>query len=473
MNLPLLALICIPFAAGLLVIFPGRFSRIIRWTVSLLGVLGSAASLFFLFWTKNNQGFNVWSLIKTSSFFQFSPTPSGLVIASMFLFLYLFFVLYSIGFFKKSQEADTEYQALSLFMLGSALGILFTSDLIFIYFFWEIAAITAWRLIGFHRSEEKITAATRMLIINFIGSALMLIGFLILALGPDQAGITFNLGDMTGLQLPVTAGIFILAGIFAKSAVIPLYIWVPSAYAESPTPVVALLAGMVENLGLVVFLKVFVETFTITPAWQTSILGVALASSLVAGGAALVVKDYRRILGYSTVSQLAFVLAGLAVVSGTGKGPGLAGALLFIVAHGLGKAALLLGYGLVERDLGDRNVMDTGKLAVRFPILFAGIIIASLSVIGLPPLLGFFAKLDVIFGVLSGSGIVLASGFILASLVTLLYMLRLFSSTFLVGKRPEERSPQSAYLSILVLLISLALLAGSILIKPLVAYLGG
>ncbi len=94
MNLPLLALICIPFAAGLLVIFPGRFSRIIRWTVSLLGVLGSAASLFFLFWTKNNQGFNVWSLIKTSSFFQFSPTPSGLVIASMFLFLYLFFVLY-------------------------------------------------------------------------------------------------------------------------------------------------------------------------------------------------------------------------------------------------------------------------------------------------------------------------------------------------------------------------------------------
>lgn len=464
MNFPLLLLIAIPFVGGLLVIFPGRFLRILRWIFGLLTVISAGLLLAMNFIMPHNTGFRLWHILGSAEHPQFFTSPITLVLAAAFVFLYLIVMLYSFGYFKKKEEADTEYYSLALFMLGSALGLLFTNDLAFIYIFWEIAAVATWRLIGFGRTQEKISIAARTILINFFGSAFMLIGFLLLV---SEFG-SLNLGDMVGKPLPVLAGIFILCGVFAKSAVIPLYIWVPPAYAASPTPVVALLAGMVENFGLIAFMKIFVQTFTLSWQWELSLLWVALGSSIVASGAALVVNDYRRILGYSTVSGLAFVLAGFAISPKLG----MIGAVLFIIAHGLGKATLLLGYGVVEHEMGGRDIRNKGRLVANFPVLFVGVIIATLSVIGLPPLLGFFAKLDVVFGIISSGRIVIGAGFIVASILTLLYMLRLLSTVFLRGKRLELRMSQQVFLSVLVLVISISLFGASFALKPLLAYIG-
>lgn len=481
MNWLVIMLILTPFAGGLLVIFPGRFLKVLRWVFSLLVVLvcGVLLGIAFKRPGTTNIAFSVWRLIGSTTSHQFSASPLAYVLAAVFVLLWLFVFLYSFGFLKKGEAgeaSDTEFYALALFMLGSALGLLFSRDLVFIYLFWEIAAVATWRLVGYERNQKAIKVATRTIIINFLGSALMLVGFIILSLRFS----TFNLAAMNPAQLAdsshlLLAGIFILAGIFAKSAVLPLYIWVPAAYAASPPPVIALLAGAIENFGLIVYMKIFVDTLsplTSNPAWQITMLGIALASCLVAGGAALVAKDYRKILGYSTVSQLAFILAGFAVLSIWG----ITGAILFIVAHGLGKATLLLGYGAVEQKVGDREIMGIGRLARRFPVLFTGIIIATLSVIGLPPLLGFFAKIDVLYGVLviPSGAVVLGGGFILASIFTLLYMLRLFSSVFLRGNKIEEDSKmrEPMYLSVLVLILSLALIGSGIAVKPLMLYLG-
>jgi formate hydrogenlyase subunit 3/multisubunit Na+/H+ antiporter MnhD subunit len=483
MNIPLILLIALPFIGGLLVIFPGRFLRVLRWIFGLLSAAGTGVLLVYIFrefQPRIESGFSIWKM-NSAAGFQFSISTVSLVIAAAFTLLYFFVLLYAIGYYRKNEEADTEFHTLSLFMLGSSLGLLFTNDIIFIFLFWEIAAVAAWRLIGFERTSTKIAVAGRTLLINFFGSALMLVGFMLLVINSgtvngtfDVSSITFNLGGMGG-NLPVLAGVLILAGVFAKSAVIPLYIWVPQAYAVSPIPAVALLAGMIENLGLIVFMKVFGGTFTLTAAWQSTLLWIALASSIVAGGAALVVKDYRKILGYSTVSQLAFVLAGFALISQVGQVA--TGAVLFIIAHGIAKATLLLGYGAVELKMGDRDISNQGRLVARFPLIFTGVIIATLSVIGLPPLLGFFAKIDVIFGILNFKlgGILIGAGFILASVFTLLYMLRLISSVFLKGSAPTKESGvrQPIYLSVIVLLLSLTLLGVSVGMKSLVSYLGG
>lgn len=467
MNVPLILLIAVPFIGGLLVIFPGRYLRVLRWIFSLLTLVATGV-LAAVIMSGQSGGFRVWRIFGEEIAFQFFSSPSMLVLGSAFLFLWLVVILYSFSYFKKEGEAETEFYALSLFMLGSTLGLLFTQDLIFTYLFWEIAAVATWRLVGFERSKETISAATYTVIINFVGSAFMLVGFLMLMINFGS----LNLAQMAGNTMPTTAGIFILVGIFAKSAVIPLYIWVPRAYAASPAPVVALLAGAIESFGLVVFLKLFSQTLVLTQAWQLSILVIAFASSLVAGGAALVSSDYRRILGYSTVSQLAFVLAGFAVLSKIG----IIGGILFIIAHGLGKAALLLGYGTAHHTLGTRNIGEFPRLIKRFPVLFVGIVIATISIIGLPPLLGFFAKLDVIYGILtlSQGGLLVGAGFILASLFTLLYMLRLLSGAFFRGEEPGTEAPgEPIYLSVMVLVLSLSLLAGSLLIKPLANYIWG
>ncbi|MBN2380418.1 hypothetical protein JXM67_11520 [candidate division WOR-3 bacterium] len=483
MNIPLILLIALPFIGGLLVIFPGRFLRVLRWIFGLLTAAGSGVLLVYIFreyQPKIESGFNIWTTANAVGGFQFSISTVSLVIAAAFTLLYLFVLLYAIGYYRKNEDADTEFHTLSLFMLGSSLGLLFTSDIIFIFLFWEIAAVAAWRLIGFERTSTKIAVAGRTILINFFGSALMLVGFMLLVINSgtldgtfDVSSITFNLSGMGG-NMPVLAGVLILAGVFAKSAVIPLYIWVPQAYAASPIPAVALLAGMIENLGLIVFMKVFGGTFTLSGAWQPTLLWIALASSIVAGGAALVVKDFRKILGYSTVSQLAFILAGFALISQSGHVA--KGAVVFIIAHGLAKASLLMGYGAVEQKMETRDIMSQGRLLTRFPVLFVGIIIATLSIIGLPPLLGFFPKVDIIFGILNfkPGGILIGVGFILASVFTLLYMLRLISSVFLKGPPPsgESRIRQPVFLSVIVLVLSLTLLAASLGMKSLLNYLG-
>ncbi|GEM_PF-575624 len=475
MNLHLLMIIAIPFAAGLLTIFPGRFIKVLRWALGILAAIASGVLLVMQMLAPKATGFSLWKLMSSKAAVQFMPSHITLLLALVFVFIYLMILLYSIGFYSKKQNADTELHALGLFILGSALGLLFSKDFIFIFLFWEIAAFSAWRLIGFGRSVEKIAVANRTLMINFFGSTLMMVGILILVAQFNS----FSLSDMLGQNLPVGAGILILAGIFAKSAVIPLYIWVPSAYAEAPTPVVAILAGIVENFGLILFFKVFVQTFTsnAAPVWHITLLWIALVSTLVAAGTALIVRDYRRILGYSTISQLAFVLAGFAVVSliATVKPvTGLIGAVLFIIAHGIGKTTLLLGYGTLEKELKTREILGKGRLIMRYPLLFAAIMIASLSIMGLPPLFGFFAKFDVLYGILLPERIILATGFIIASVFTLFYLLRLFTTVFLKGETPKEtNSPKPIYLSLIVFITSLALLAGSFVIKPLIAYLGG
>jgi len=474
MNLNLVLIVAIPFVAGLLVVFPGRFLRPLRWVFALLAVVGSGLAVLQHFLVPVTQGFRLWRLLGAYGNPQFVPDRIGLVLAAVFLFLWLFVFLYSFGFFTKETEADTEFYALALFMLGSSMGLLFAKDLVFLYLFWEIAAVATWRLVGFNRDREGMAAAAKTILINFVGSAFMLVGFLLLSL---ESG-SFNLADMSGMSIAgnpnlVLAGIFILAGIFAKSAVIPLYIWVPAAYAASPAPVVALLAGAIESFGLIVYMKIFVQTIGVTVAWQFAMLGIAFASAVLAGGVALVVKDYRRILGYSTVSQLAFVLAGFAVVGWLGN----AGAVLFIVAHGLGKAALLLGYGAVEARTGERDITKMGGLASRFPLVFLGVVLATLSIVGLPPLLGFFAKIDVLFAVLGvqRGGLLVGAGLILASILTLLYMLRLLSRVFLRSRDSEWSGEmrQPVYLGVLVLVLSLTLLGSGIILKPVLAYLGG
>ncbi|MCK4333756.1 hypothetical protein KAX06_03090 [candidate division WOR-3 bacterium] len=474
MNVVLLLLIAVPFIGGLLVIFPGRFLRMLRWIFSLLTVLGTALLLTINFVGGTKPGFSLWHVMGSANLQQFSVSPITLVIGAAFVLLWLIVILYSFGYFPKGGEADTEYYSLTLFMLGSTLGLLFANDLIFLYLFWEIAAITTWRLVGFERTQKVISIATKTIIITFFGSALMLVGFAILITNFGS----FNLGDMISSQMPVLAGVFILAGIFAKSAVIPLYIWLPDAHPAAPSPMSALLSGVIVKIGLIVYLKMFVQTFSVTPGWNIAILVMVIVSSLVAGGIALIEKDCKRILAYSTISQVAFIFGGLVVVT---QIAGSVGGVLYLVAHCLAKGALFLGYGVVVKETGKRNIKEVGRLVARFPLLFVGVMIATLSIIGLPPFLGFFAKIDVIFGVLGLVDVVpqptyrilLGFGFILSSVLTLLYMLRLFSSVFLTGEKPQEGLKEPIYLSVLVLLLSLSLIGGSVALKPLVAYLAG
>ncbi|MEO0074360.1 MAG: proton-conducting transporter membrane subunit, partial [candidate division WOR-3 bacterium] len=239
----------------------------------------------------------------------------------------------------------------------------------------------------------------------------------------------------------------------ATSATLPLYIWWPRAYGVASIPACAFLSGVAENIGPVLFYRLFGTTFVPPAGFLQFTAGLALTSSLVAGAAALRTKSVRGLLAYSTVSQLGLVLLGLAV----GGFFGILGAVLYMAAHALAKAGLFYAVGLVQDDTTDELVAP-GEIAVRSPTLVAATAVLTFSVVGLPPTIGFAAKLGVLVGA-GRSDLLLAIGGAVSALLTLLYMVRFYTSVFLTGcQQPAARTSRIGV--VLVVLMSLVTVLG-------------
>ncbi|HPQ81131.1 MAG TPA: proton-conducting transporter membrane subunit, partial [bacterium] len=238
-------------------------------------------------------------------------------------------VLYSFGYISH-YEFRNEYYFMVVLFLASMMGLVFSRNLVGLFVFWEITAIACWRLIGFFREESFVWKADKAFLVTVFGALVMLLGFIMVA---DDYG-TFDMGAIktASASIPVSnlAVGLILVGMLSKSATLPLHTWLPDA-GVAPSPVTALLhAAVLVKIGVYVFARLFVATFTIDEVWHTAVPVIAGASALVAGGAALVDTDLKRIIAFSTISQIGFIFLGLSV----GNEIGLAGGLLFILMHG-------------------------------------------------------------------------------------------------------------------------------------------
>jgi len=232
----------------------------------------------------------------------------------------------------------------------------------------------------------------------------------------------------------------------------------PKAYRAAPAPVCALLSGVAENIGIVLFYKLFVATVQPPDGFMVFVAGLGLISSLVAGGVAIQARTTRGTLAYSTISQLGFIFLGLAMVSYYG----ILGGLLYVLAHAVAKSGLFFAFGLAEDSAGTSNISEMGGLAKRAPALAAATAMLAFAIIGLPPFLGFFAKLGVIVGALKGS-LLLGVGAAVGALFTVVYMVRLYSRVFLGCEPKNGKVRISGFLTALVVLMALVSLAGGVL----------
>ena len=229
------------------------------------------------------------------------------------------------------------------------------------------------------------------------------------------------------------AVLLIMFGIFSKSATLPFHTWLPDA-GVAPSPVTALLhAAVLVKIGVFVFARIFVGTLHFDAIWTQILPVVFAASALVAGGAALIDTNIKRIIAYSTISQLAFIFLGLVMNNPIA----IAGGLLFIIMHGLGKGGLFLCAGIVEHNTHTKDIRQMGGLIKTMPITAVSFALCSLSIMGIPPFGGFFAKYMVITGAVAGGNPWIAGVFILGAFLTILYILRLFALVFLGEPKPE------------------------------------
>ncbi|MDD5529238.1 MAG: proton-conducting transporter membrane subunit [bacterium] len=366
------------------------------------------------------NGQTYWISLLNADFFSvsFELDKIGLVFALMFSLLGLVALIYSVNYIK---ENANEYYFITTLLIGSLMGVAYSNNLILLYVFWEIAAFCTWRLIGFTRKAANIKIADKSFMMTLLGSSLMLLGFVFIYL---QKG-TLDLDLLRGQTLDSPELIFnlIFLGLIAKSVCLPIYTWLQDAHPVAPSPSSALLSGIITKIGVLAFAKIWVSTFNYTAQW---VIPLAIISSIIAGGAALVSSDMKKIIAYSTISQIAYILFGFALLNEFSTNA----ALLYAFAHALGKGGLFLGAGVVEKYFNTRDIRKLGGFIKVSPITGIGFLFCAASIAGIPPFGGFWAKLMIIMGLLTAGHIWIAVLAIFSAMLTLFYMWRLFDAVF-------------------------------------------
>jgi len=232
---------------------------------------------------------------------------------------------------------------------------------------------------------------------------------------------------MRGTHIPAWAVILILFGILSKSATFPLHGWLPDA-GVAPSPVTSLLhAAVLVKIGVYAYVRLFVVTLKIDEVFTTAVPIIAAVSALISAGVAMRENNIKRVIAYSTISQLAFILVGLSC----GNETGVVGGMLYILMHSAAKGGLFLCAGIVEHNLHTKDMNKMGGLFKNMPMTATAFIICAFSIMGIPPFGGFFAKYLVIDGIISAGNIALGIVFILGAVMTVLYLTRLFVKVFL------------------------------------------
>ena len=450
--------ILIPIVGSFLVPLAGLVSKSFR---SLWAVLVGAATAFLplTLVPLALQGIEKvirWPLVLGLDFVLVID-PLAIFMACVSSFVGGLIVIYSIGYIHHD-ENQNEYYLMVLLFIGAMMGLVFSGNLIFLYLFWEIIAISCWRLIGFYRKPDFVRKADKAFLVTFFGAVVMLLGFIQIY----NVTNTFDITAMRGTLVPGTAVLLILFGMFSKSATVPLHTWLPDA-GVAPTTVTALLhAAVLVKIGVYAYARLFLYGFRLPPEWQQAIPIVVVISSLVAAGAAAVENDFKRILAYSTVSQIGYIFLGFSMANTAG----ISGSLLFILMHGLAKAGLFLCAGIVIHATHCRDIREMGGLIKTMPITAVSFLVCAFSVIGLPPFGGFFSKFLVIMGTLQAGQVWLAGTALFTAVLTMFYLLKVFSQVFLgEPKRPAPEATKSMVYVVAALAI-LSLAAGLFVAYP-------
>lgn len=418
----LLICIFVPLIGAFLLPVLGRISAALRNVFALLFVLVSLIAAVFML-PDVVQGTPLSFRMELPLGLSFGFLADGLAVfmAITSSLVAAIIVFYSFGYIEHYPHQN-EYYTMVVLFIGAMMGLVFTTNLIFIYMFWEISAVCCWRLIGFYRTDEVVRRANKAFLMTVGGALLMLAGFIAIYI---QAG-TFDLLELHGKGMDSWILILILFGILSKSATLPLHTWLPDA-GVAPSPVTSLLhAAVLVKIGVYVFARLFMVNFQLEAVWQTAIPIIAAVSALVSAGAAIVENDMKRIIAYSTISQLGFILLGLSC----GNMIGAAGGLMYIFMHSLAKGGLFLCAGIVEHNTHTKDIRQMGGLVRRLPITAVAFALCAFSVAGIPPFGGFFAKYLVIAGAFETGYPWLAGVFVIGAVMTVIYLMRVYVKVF-------------------------------------------
>jgi len=376
--------------------------------------------------------------------------------------------IYSLGYMKGEKGFERFFAFLSLFTF-SMLGLVVATNIFQMYIFWELVGVSSYLLIGFYYTKPSaVRASKKAFIVTRFADMGFLIGILILSFNTktfdfltltDPTGPAIATGSgisFLGLSVMTWSMIFVYMGGVGKSAMFPFHIWLPDAM-EGPTPVSALIhAATMVVAGVYLVARMFPIYALSAPAALDVVAYVGAFSSLFAAVIACTQTDIKRVLAYSTMSQIGYMMLALGV-SGYGghEGLGFMASMFHLFTHAMFKALLFLGAGAIIHAVHSNFMTDMGGLRKHLPITHITFLVACLTIAGIPPFSGFFSKDEILAAAYSHNRFLFTVEYAVAG-ITAFYMFRLYFNIFWGEEREYHHTPHEAPAAMTIPLIILA-----------------
>lgn len=359
---------------------------------------------------------------------------------------------------------ETTFYSTVMLLISGLMGIVITGDLFNLFVQIELASLSAYALVA-AGGRGAPRAGLNYLIIGSFGASLYLIGtgFIYAATGSlNMADVAARLGGAEP-RLVLVGGLLMVAGLGVKMALFPLHLWMPPAYARGPSVSATIMAPLVTKVSAYALLRVMFWVFgpdgLAGEQWLLDVIAMGGAAAAVAGGfMALVQSDFRRLLAYSSIGQMGIVALGI----GLANRDGVIGAALHIANDGLMKGVLFLAAGTALLRFGVRQVDDLSRLRDRAPWTAVAVGIATASLVGIPPLAGFFGKWYVLSATLAAERWWLAAALVTGSLASVGYAIRILERLYFAEctAKGDEREGDRGVLAAGLVLALLVILAG-------------
>jgi multicomponent Na+:H+ antiporter subunit D len=352
---------------------------------------------------------------------------------------------YSVNYMTRYTGENYFYTLLGIMVAGLN-GVVLAGDLFNLYVFLEITVIASYALVAFGTEKEELEASFKYQVLGGIATTLILFSIGMIywyAKTLNMMDITRILRESNGNKLVQFCQLVLIAGFGLKAAIMPFHGWLPDAHSSAPSPISAMLSGVViKAAGLYVIFRLFFNMFNLD--YEISILITAIGTLSMVVGVFLAIGqwDLKRLLAYHSISQMGYVIIGVGmgmiILSKNGNvtvaSLAITGGLFHLVNHAVFKGLLFLNAGAIEFRLGTRDLHKMGGLAEKMPLTATTSLSASMAISGIPPFNGFFSKLIIIVAAVQGKFYALAALAVLVSIITLASFMKFQRYAFFNGR---------------------------------------